>query len=138
MDWEECHCYNLQGRALAFWCKNCHKYLKMVAPSFVTWTCPSFLPMPHKILSMPRGPRVVLTRSPTAMAPTKEERRAISAFSSSASCFITRTGLRETCKSPQEKYEYEFQKLQPLVCQFFSLILYSIIIHHILINTGIF
>ena len=49
-----------------------------------------------KILSIPLGPRVLLTRSPMAMAPTKEERRAVSARSSSALCFMILMGLRET------------------------------------------
>jgi hypothetical protein len=40
-----------------------------------------------RILSMPFGPSVVLTRSETAMAPTKEARRAISPFSSTAEAF---------------------------------------------------
>jgi hypothetical protein len=34
------------------------------------------------ILSMPLGPSVLFTRSPTAMAPTKAESRAFSPFSS--------------------------------------------------------
>ena len=40
------------------------------------------------------GPRVDLTRSPMAMAPTKLERRATSAFSSSAPCLNIRRALR--------------------------------------------
>lgn len=35
-----------------------------------------------RILSMPLGPRVLFTKSPTAMAPTKAARRAFSPFSS--------------------------------------------------------
>lgn len=35
-----------------------------------------------RILSMPLGPSVLFTRSPTAMAPTKADRRAFSPFSS--------------------------------------------------------
>ena len=54
------------------------------------------LPMLIRILSIPLGPRVLFTRSPIAMAPTKEERRAVSALSSSALCFKIRIGLRET------------------------------------------
>src|SRR4051812_36204796 len=44
---------------------------KMVAPSFVTIISPR--PIGCKILSIPLGPRVVFTRSPSAMAPTKED-----------------------------------------------------------------
>ena len=42
------------------------------------------------------GPSVDLTRSPTAIAPTKDDNLAVSAFSSSASFFNTRTGFKET------------------------------------------
>lgn len=35
-----------------------------------------------RILSIPFGPRVLFTKSPTAMAPTKAARRAFSPFSS--------------------------------------------------------
>ena len=59
--------------------------LKMVAPSLVTWTEGSPLPyLPrgaYRILSMPRGPSVLFTKSPIAMAPTNELRRAVSALS---------------------------------------------------------
>jgi hypothetical protein len=46
-----------------------------VAPSFVTLICLLFGPaaIGTRILSMPLGPRVVLTRSATAIAPTKED-----------------------------------------------------------------
>merc|ERR1719471_1248220 len=67
---------------------------RIVAPSLVTSTVPLPLPIPHRILSMPLGPRVDLTRSPMAMAPTKLERRATSAFSSSAPCLNIRRALR--------------------------------------------
>ncbi|CCF31888.1 I12_0309p, partial [Colletotrichum higginsianum] len=55
---------------------------RMVAPSFVTMISPVDLDVYCRILSIPLGPRVLLTRSPTAMAPTKAERRAFSPFSS--------------------------------------------------------
>ncbi|KAH3684635.1 hypothetical protein WICPIJ_004391 [Wickerhamomyces pijperi] len=53
---------------------------KMVAPSLVTkaWLDEADC----NNLSIPFGPRVDLTKSPTAMAPTKAERRAFSALSS--------------------------------------------------------
>lgn len=69
---------------------------KMVAPSFVMSTRP-FSPSDKRILSMPFGPRVLLTKSPTAIAPTKDERRACSAFSSSAPDFMIWIGLRGFC-----------------------------------------
>ena len=55
----------------------------IVAPSFVTWI--SF-PWPDetRILSIPFGPNVVLTKSPIAIAPTNDDRRAVSALSCSA------------------------------------------------------
>uniref|UniRef100_A0A915HZ43 Uncharacterized protein n=1 Tax=Romanomermis culicivorax TaxID=13658 RepID=A0A915HZ43_ROMCU len=40
-----------------------------------------------KILSIPLGPSVLLIKSPMAIAPTNDERRACSPFSCSASCF---------------------------------------------------
>lgn len=48
---------------------------RMVAPSFVTLMFLLRGPAETgtRILSMPRGPRVVLTRSATAMAPTNED-----------------------------------------------------------------
>lgn len=53
--------------------------LKMVAPSFVTLM--DLFRGPEetgtRILSIPLGPRVVLTKSATAMAPTKDDKRAI-------------------------------------------------------------
>lgn len=61
----------------------------MVAPSLVT-VIYSFLgpgPVGLKILSMPFGPRVVFTKSATAMAPTNEDNLAYSPFSSKASSF---------------------------------------------------
>ena len=62
--------------------------LRMVAPSLVTVT---WLPWPidMRILSMPLGPRVDLTRSEMAMAPTNDARRACSPFSSVAPCWRT-------------------------------------------------
>lgn len=47
----------------------------MVAPSFVTVICLFFGPeaIGTKILSIPLGPSVVLTRSETAIAPTKDD-----------------------------------------------------------------
>lgn len=48
--------------------------LRIVAPSFVTVISP--VEVECRILFMPFGPRVDLTRSPRASAPTKEERRA--------------------------------------------------------------
>lgn len=51
--------------------------LKIVAPSLVTLICLLCGPEPigTNILSMPLGPSVVLTRSATAIAPTKEDWR---------------------------------------------------------------
>mmetsp|Transcript_40486 Transcript_40486/g.96219 ORF Transcript_40486/g.96219 Transcript_40486/m.96219 type:complete len:272 (-) Transcript_40486:57-872(-) len=69
--------------------------LRIVAPSFVTVTV-SPRPMDCKILSIPFGPSVVFTRSATAIAPTKEAKRAVSPFSSSAPC--ARIGL--DCPKP--------------------------------------
>jgi hypothetical protein len=54
----------------------------MVAPSFVIWISP--VEADCNILFIPFGPRVVLTTSPIARAPTNEERRADSARSSVA------------------------------------------------------
>ena len=54
----------------------------IVAPSLVTLISPEEADC--KILFIPFGPSVDLTRSPRARAPTKEERRAFSAFSSVA------------------------------------------------------
>jgi len=48
--------------------------LRMVAPSLVTVISP--VEVEWRILFMPLGPRVDLTRSPRARAPTKDERRA--------------------------------------------------------------
>lgn len=45
---------------------------------------PARMVHPRKILFMPLGPRVDLTKSPKAMAPTKDERRAFSPLSSVA------------------------------------------------------
>lgn len=59
-------------------------------------TFPSLRPIDTNILSIPLGPRVLLTRSPIAIAPVNVVNRAISLFSSSASGFNIRTGLRET------------------------------------------
>eukprot|EP01137_Pigoraptor_chileana_P009741 Opistho-2@58436 len=53
---------------------------RIVAPSFVTWMPP--VDIDWRILSIPLGPSVDLTRSPTAIAPMNEDRRADSAFSS--------------------------------------------------------
>lgn len=66
-------------------------------------TCPSLRPNETRILSIPFGPRVVFTRSPTAIAPTKLDSRAVSAFSSSASCLRTRTGFREVYNKSETK-----------------------------------
>jgi hypothetical protein len=44
-------------------------------------------------LSMPFGPSVLFTRSPTAMAPTKADRRAFSPFSSTTSSAKICVGL---------------------------------------------
>ncbi|KAG9954768.1 hypothetical protein KCU85_g351, partial [Aureobasidium melanogenum] len=51
------------------------------------------LRMVAPILSIPLGPRVVLTRSPTAIAPTKADRRAFSPFSSVTSSAKICVGL---------------------------------------------
>lgn len=61
---------------------------------WLTW--PAFLPMETRILSIPLGPSVLLTRSPTAMAPIKLDMRATSAFSSSASFFKILIGFSDT------------------------------------------
>lgn len=47
-----------------------------------------------RILSMPFGPNVLLTKSPTAMAPTKAESRAFSPFSSVTSSPKICVGLK--------------------------------------------
>jgi len=49
--------------------------LRIVAPSFVTLICLFLGPaaIGTRILSIPLGPRVVLTRSATAIAPTKDD-----------------------------------------------------------------
>lgn len=49
--------------------------LNIVAPSFVTLICLLCGPDPigTNILSIPLGPNVVLTKSATAIAPTKED-----------------------------------------------------------------
>lgn len=49
------------------------------------------------ILSIPLGPRVLLTRSPTAMAPTKAVSRAFSPFSSVVPSSKIWVGLKEDC-----------------------------------------
>ena len=65
--------------------------LKIVAPSLVTvmwfWLGPG--PVGINILSIPLGPMVVLTKSATAIAPTKLYSLAISPLSSEASCLRT-------------------------------------------------
>lgn len=48
---------------------------------------------------MPLGPRVLLTKSPTAMAPTKAARRAFSPFSSVVPSSNIWVGLKEACKT---------------------------------------
>ena len=53
--------------------------LRMVAPSFVIWTCPP--PIGCRILSIPFGPSVVLTRSQIANAPMKDAMRLFSPVS---------------------------------------------------------
>lgn len=65
--------------------------LKIVAPSFVTLMALFLGPdeTGTRILSMPLGPRVVLTKSATAMAPTNEDKRAISPFYSLAPSLMT-------------------------------------------------
>jgi hypothetical protein len=68
---------------------------KIVAPSLVTSTLPSFLPSHNNILSIPFGPKVLLTSSPIAMAPMNDESLAVSAFSSSASPFNIVTGFKD-------------------------------------------
>lgn len=57
--------------------------LKMVAPSLVTLMFLFRGPAATgtRILSIPLGPRVVLTRSATAIAPTNDDKRAIYPFS---------------------------------------------------------
>lgn len=50
----------------------------IVAPSFVTLTLWSCSEIRCSILSIPLGPRVVLTRSAMAMAPMNDDRRAFS------------------------------------------------------------
>jgi len=69
--------------------------LRIVAPSLVTSTLPSFLPSHNSILSIPFGPNVLLTNSPIAIAPMNEESLAVSAFSSSASPFNILTGFKD-------------------------------------------
>ena len=49
------------------------------------------------ILTIPFGPSVLLMRSPIAIAPTNDDRRAVSAFSSWASAFRICTGAND-CK----------------------------------------
>ena len=65
--------------------------LRIVAPSLVTVNLPSYGPAPPgvNILSMPLGPNVVLTKSPTAIAPTKLPILAISPFCSYPPSFNT-------------------------------------------------
>ena len=60
--------------------------LRIVAPSFVTLMSPE--DADWRILFVPFGPSVDFTKSPSAKAPTKEERRAFSAFSSVAYVII--------------------------------------------------
>ena len=50
-----------------------------------------------RILSMPFGPSVLFTKSPTAIAPTKAERRAFSPFSSVTSSPKICVGLLNAC-----------------------------------------
>mmetsp|Transcript_23904 Transcript_23904/g.66240 ORF Transcript_23904/g.66240 Transcript_23904/m.66240 type:complete len:233 (+) Transcript_23904:995-1693(+) len=57
--------------------------LRMVAPSLVTEMDWSLGSIDCKILSMPFGPSVVLTRSEMAMAPINEDKRALEPFSTS-------------------------------------------------------
>lgn len=56
--------------------------LKMVAPSFVTFIDLFLGPEETgtRILSIPLGPRVVFTKSATAIAPTNDDKRAIYPF----------------------------------------------------------
>lgn len=65
--------------------------------TIITW--PAFLPQETNILSIPLGPKVLFTRSPMAMAPMKLDKRATSAFSSSASFLSILSGLRDTYKT---------------------------------------
>ena len=69
-------------------------FFKIVAPSLVTIRDAS-RPLLNRILSMPLGPNVLFTKSPIAMAPIKEDRRAVSALSSSAPALKILTGARE-------------------------------------------
>merc|ERR1719167_740390 len=89
--------------------------LRIVAPSFVTSTDPLGLPMPQRILSMPLGPRVLLTRSPMAIAPTKEDKRATSAFSSSALFFIILIGFKETILKYYDEFSSQEELTQALL-----------------------
>lgn len=73
--------FEMLTRILAAALSSCIDF-KIVAPSFVTVMSPEDADC--RILFMPFGPRVDLTRSPSASAPTNEERRAFSAFSSVA------------------------------------------------------
>lgn len=63
--------------------------------SVFTW--PAFLPQDTRILSIPLGPKVLLTKSPIAIAPMKLDIRANSDFSSSASFFKILMGFSDTC-----------------------------------------
>ncbi|KAL1836335.1 hypothetical protein VTK73DRAFT_5090 [Phialemonium thermophilum] len=72
--------------------------LRIVAPSLVTMISPVDLHEMHcRILSIPLGPSVLFTRSPTAMAPTKAARRAFSPFSSVVPSSKICVGLNEDC-----------------------------------------
>jgi hypothetical protein len=61
------------------------------------------------ILSIPLGPRVLLTRSPTAMAPTKAVRRAFSPFSSVVPSSKIWVGLKEDCVFEMPVSQSKFQ-----------------------------
>jgi len=50
---------------------------------------------------MPFGPRVLFTKSPTAIAPTKALRRAFSPFSSVVPSSKIWVGLNEDCREKQ-------------------------------------
>src|SRR3954451_5365880 len=52
-----------------------------------------------RILSIPFGPSVLFTKSPTAMAPTKALRRAFSPFSSVVPSSKICVGLKDDCNT---------------------------------------
>lgn len=85
----------------------------MVAPSFVTVILPSVIDA--RILSIPFGPSVVFTRSPTAIAPMNDDKRADSARSSVAfagrswmGCIVALKTLVSFCGRGGGGEEYHF------------------------------